>query len=234
VDLSELLARYEARGEERDFVATRTLFEQAIAEGEDARLLTGYGYLLESHARGELRQAVALYERAIELDPDDDKPHYQLIGARAGLREPEWAVAVYEKRLAASPGSLREHRFLAQADLTAHAYTRALEISEAGLALASDDAVLTALRGEAKAGLGDVEGALADWHRALQLDPADISALYSSAFLLEREGRLRESAEAWQAIVDWCDARDLAVESEWPRRELERLRARLDGGADEE
>jgi tetratricopeptide (TPR) repeat protein len=95
MDMSDLLARYEARGEERDFVAAKSLFEQAIADAEEARLLTGYGYLLESHGRNEMRQAVALYERAIELDPDDDKPHYHLIGARAGLREPERAVALY-------------------------------------------------------------------------------------------------------------------------------------------
>ena len=223
MDLNDLLARYEARGDERDFVAARPLFEDAIQESEDARLLTGYGYLLESHARNELREAVALYERAIELDPDDDKPNYQLIGARAGLREPERAVDTYEARLAASPGSLREHRFLAQAYLTAHAYTRALEVAEAGLALGPDDAPLTASRGEAKAGLGDVDGALADWRLALQFDPEDIGALYSSAFLLEREHRLEESAAAWQAIIDWNDARHLTLESEWPTRELARL-----------
>ena len=191
--------------------------------------MTGYGYLLESHGRNELRRAVALYERAIELDPDDDKPHYQLISARAGLREAERAVAMYEERLAATPDSLREHRFLAQAYLAGHAYAPAREIAEAGLALAPADAALTASRGEARAGLGDVEGALADWRRALRLDPEDIGALYGSAFLLERQGRLQESAEAWQAILDWNDARGLTLESEWPRRELERLRAELAG-----
>jgi tetratricopeptide (TPR) repeat protein len=229
MDVSELLARYEARGDEDDFVAARAQFERAIAEAEDARLVTDYGYLLESHARNELRQAVALYERAIELDPDDDRPHYQLIGARAGLREPERAIELYEQRLAASPGSLREQRFLAQAYIAAHAFTRALEIVEAGVAFSPDDAALIASRGEAKAGLGDVEGALTDWRRALQLEPEDIGALYSSAFLLEREHRLQESAEAWQAIIDWNDARNLTLESEWPRQELARLRAKLAG-----
>jgi len=227
MEARDLLARYEARGDERDFVAAKPLFEQAIAEAEEAWLLTGYGYLLESHGRNELRQAAALYERAIELDPNDDKPHYHLIGARAGLREPERAVALYKQRLAASPESLREYRFLAHAYLTAHDYPRALEIAEAGLALARSDAVLIAARGEAKAGLDDAEGALSDWGRALALDPEDIGALYSSAFLLEREDRLEESAAAWQAIIDWNDAREQTLETEWPKRELERLRAEL-------
>jgi cytochrome c-type biogenesis protein CcmH/NrfG len=61
----------------------------------------------------------------------------------------------------------------------------------------------------------------------LELDPEDIGALYSSAFLLEREDRLDESAAAWQAIIDWNDAREQTLETEWPRRELERLRAEL-------
>src|SRR5262245_39895314 len=224
-DLDELLARYEALGEERDFLAAKPLFEQALAEGEHAWLLNAYGYLLECHGRRELRRAAELYEHAIELDPEYDQPHYQLISARAGLREPQRAVAAYEARLAAAPAAVREHRFLAHAYLAAHEYAKALDVAEAGLALARSDAALVSARGEAKAGLQDVEGALADWRVALELQPEDIGALYSTAFLLEREGRLAESADAWQAIVDWNEARGLTLEALWPAQELARLRA---------
>jgi len=227
MDLDELLARYEALGEEHDFVAAKALFEQAAAECEDPALLNRYGYLLESHGRNELRQAAALYEQAIELDPAFDKPHYQLISARAGLREPERVVALYEQRLAADPTSTREHRFLAQAYLVARDYGKARAIAQAGIARAPDDAALVAARGEAKAGLGEVEEALADWRRALKLDPEDIGALYSTAFLLEREGRLAESAEAWQEIIDWNETRGLTLESVWPKQEVARLRRSL-------
>src|SRR5947207_214978 len=163
MDKQELLERYEALGEEDDFLAAKPLYEQALAGAPDAHALTDYGYLLYAHARRELRQAVELYERAIELNPGFDKPHYQLIVARAALEEPELAVARYEQRSAASPGEAREHRFLAVSYLRAHAHERALETVEAGLELAPDDAALVELRGEAKAGLGDAEGALADW-----------------------------------------------------------------------
>jgi tetratricopeptide (TPR) repeat protein len=219
----EHLERYEALGEESDFLAAQPLYEQALTEGPDPGLLNDYGYLLECHGRRELRRAVELFERAIALDPDYDKPHYQLISARASLLEPELPVATYEQRLADSPSELRERRFLASAYLHSHAYDKALTVVEAGLELAPDDAALVALRGEAKAGLGDPEGALADWRRALVLEPEDIGALYSSAFLLEREGRLQEAVEAWRAIVDWNESRGYTLQAVWPRQELERL-----------
>jgi tetratricopeptide (TPR) repeat protein len=220
----ELLERYEALGEENDFLAARSLYEQALAAEHDARDLTGYGYLLESHARLELRRAVELYERAIRLDPSDDRPHYQLICARAGLQEPELPIARYERRVARSPDDVREYRFLAAAYLGAHAFGPARDAVEAGLALAPEDAPLLAMRGEAKAGLDDPEGALADWTRALELEPDDIGALYSSAFLLEREGRLAEAADAWRSIIEWNESRGFALQTEWPKHELERLR----------
>jgi cytochrome c-type biogenesis protein CcmH/NrfG len=72
-----------------------------------------------------------------------------------------------------------------------------------------------------------VGGALADWRLAVELDPTDIGARYSSAVLLDCEGRLDEAVPTWQAIIGWTEARDLALEAEWPKRELQRLRAAL-------
>jgi tetratricopeptide (TPR) repeat protein len=79
----------------------------------------GYGYLLECHGRYWLRQAAEQYQRAIALDPDADKPRYQLIGAQAALGEAEAAIALYTRRLADSPTQVREHRLLARAYLAA-------------------------------------------------------------------------------------------------------------------
>jgi hypothetical protein len=74
VTKDELLERYEALGEECDFLAARPLYEQALADAADARAANDYGYLLECHGRRELQRAVELYVRAIELDPAFDKP----------------------------------------------------------------------------------------------------------------------------------------------------------------
>jgi tetratricopeptide (TPR) repeat protein len=220
----ELLERYEALGAEGDFLAAKPLYERALLDAPDARVLNEFGYLLECHGRRELRRAVELYKQAIELDPRYDKPHFQLISALAGLQEPQSAVRMYEGRLRTFPEELREYRFLATAHLKAGAYAQAREVVEAGLEL-REDAALIALRGEAKAGLGDANGALDDWRRALELEPEDIGALYSSAFLLEQEGRLAEAAEAWRSIIDWNESRGYTLQTEWPKEELARLRS---------
>jgi tetratricopeptide (TPR) repeat protein len=226
MDRRELVRRYEALSDERDFSAATALYERALAEeGEDPRLLVEYGYLMECHGRNQLRRAAELYERAVELDSGYDKAHYQLISARAGLGELERTGRMYEQHLAGSPGDVRGHRFLAQAYLAAGAYETAHRVVEAGLELVPDDSPLLTARGEAKAGLGDVDGALADWRHAVDLYPENISGLYGSAFLLEREGRLEQAGEAWRAIAEWCQARGLALEAEWPKRELQRLLA---------
>lgn len=221
----ELLAQYEATGDEEAFVEAETVYEQALAESpEDADLHMNYGYLLECHARNQLRQAVAHYERAIELNPSGIKEHYHLIGARAGLREPEIPIALYERRLASAPDDLDAYRLLAAAYLAGHEYEKARQAIEVGLALAPSDAQLIEYRGDVRAGTGDPEGALADWRRSHELDPGALSSVYSSAFLLEREGRLEDAMDAWRTIIDWSQAEGYTLDAVWPKQELERLR----------
>jgi tetratricopeptide (TPR) repeat protein len=223
VDKRELLDRYEATGDEADYLAALPLYEEAARKGTDPETLKDYGYLLECYARNLLRRAVKQYERAIELDPGFDKPRYQLISARAGLQEPELPIAEYERELESAPDQIRWYRLLASAYLSAHEHERARDVIDRGLTLEPDDPMLVGASAEARAGMGDPDGALADWGRALELDPDDIGPLYMSAFVLERIGRRQEAIDSWQAIIDWSEARGYELDTIWPKQELVRL-----------
>jgi Tfp pilus assembly protein PilF len=239
MDKRELLDRYEATGDEEAFALAKPRYEQALnADPGNATLRRDYGYLLECHGRYTLRRAVAEYERAVAADPDQDKARYQLIAARAAAYGGYDSVVEHRRRLAASPDDVREHRFLAAAYLADHDYRRASEVVDAGLRLAPRDRRLIELRGDARAGLGDSQGALADWRLAVELDDADISPLYSTAFLLERLDRTAEAVAVWRTIEAWSRSRGNIADTHWPLRKIHRLEGLLDadrsGAADPE
>jgi tetratricopeptide (TPR) repeat protein len=235
MDKDELLERYEALGEESDFLAAKPLFEQDLLDHErrgqpDAILHRQYGYLLECHGRLTIRCAIEQYERSMALDSNADKVQYQWIGAKATLGEADDAIARQQERVAAAPGDVRELRLLTAAFLAAKDFDAASEVITAGLAVAPADWALIEARGDVKAARADPDGALADWRRALELEPENLSGVYSSAFLLEREGRLVEAAQAWRYIVDYSDAHGWELTATWPRRELQRLSDLIDAG----
>ncbi|HLW95782.1 MAG TPA: hypothetical protein VKS25_10415 [Solirubrobacteraceae bacterium] len=155
-----LQERYEIRGDEEDFVAAKDLYERALEATPTAETLQQYGYLLYCHGRRELRRATEQYRRALELDPRADKARYMLIGTLADLRDGDEMVALYERAVTDDPADVRNHRFLVNSYLAARDHQRALVAAAAGLERCPGDRVLIELRGDARAGQRDVEGAL--------------------------------------------------------------------------
>ena len=85
MDKYELVERYEALGDEDDFLAAQRLFGQELDERSSALDRRQYGYLLECHGRRVLRRAVDQYEQTMALDPDADQVQYQWMQAKAAL-----------------------------------------------------------------------------------------------------------------------------------------------------
>ena len=223
MDKYELVERYEALGDEDEFAAANELFERELPGQTDPLFFRRYGYLLECHGRRAIQRAIKQYERSMTLDPAADKVQYQWISAMGSLGEADSVVARYRARVAAAPGDVRELRFLASAYLTARDYAAAADVIETGLELAPGDWKFIADRGQVRAARGDTEGALADWRRAHDLDPADFSTVYASAFLLEEAGRLAEAVGAWRQILAYSEAQGWDLDTGWPRQEIQRL-----------
>ena len=127
------------------------------------------------------------------------------------------AKALYERALAHAPDPVvvRDYGYLLECHAR-YALRQAIAQYEHALTLDPD-------ADKPHYHLISADAALADWRRAIELDPEDISPLYSSAFLLERQNRLDEAIQAWSAIRDWAHDRGYTRDTEWPTRELDRL-----------
>jgi tetratricopeptide (TPR) repeat protein len=227
-----LMNEYEALGArpggEPAYAEAMVAYQQLLAEHpEDAGLHQEYGYLQECYGRNSIGAAVGCYERAIELDPGCDKPHYQLIFARSALHESERVIELYKKRLAASPDQIREYRFLAGAYLRSGAFDEAGQVIAAGRKLEPADDMLLAAEAELLDASGRREEALTVWRTLKQRDPEDLSPYFMSAFTLQALGRYREAAAEWRHIIGWLEAHDDAVHTTWPKEMLEGIEAKL-------
>jgi tetratricopeptide (TPR) repeat protein len=228
---SRLMKEYEALGPrpggESAYTEGMLAYQQLLAEHpEDARLHLEYGYLQECSGRNLIRAAAGCYERAIELDPGWDKPHYQLILARSALVDSELVIDLYKKRLAAAPDQIREYRFLASAYLRNGALEEAGQVIAAGRRLEPDDDMLLATEAEVLDASGRREEALAAWRTLKQRDPEDLSPYFMSAFTLEALGRYPEAAAEWRYIISWLEEHD-DVHTTWPKETLEGIEAKL-------
>jgi tetratricopeptide (TPR) repeat protein len=215
-------------GGESAYAEAMQAYQQLLAEHpDDATLHQEYGVLQECHGRNLIRAAAACYERAIELDPGWDKPHYQLIVARADRAESERVIELHKRRLAAAPEQIRGYRFLVSAYLRAGALDEAEKVIAAGRKLEPDDDMLAAAEAELLDASGRREEALMAWSRLKDSDPDDLSPYFKSAFTLEALGRYQEAAAEWRHIISWLEARDDAVHTTWPKEMLEQVEAKL-------
>jgi tetratricopeptide (TPR) repeat protein len=224
VDKDTVIALLEERQDEETFEEAKRVLDAALAEGESAALLLDYGYIHECRGRAAIREAIRWYERSLELDPTIERTRHQLIQAYAALHETDHAIELYKRRLAEVPNDIAEYRLLAHAHLAAGDYEEAGKVVEAGLELGRDVGLLEQ-QGSVLAGQGQSEEALATWERVVELDGERISARYSRVFLLERLGRLSDAVAEWETIIAFLHERGYDIQTEWPERELARLRA---------
>src|SRR5438094_90047 len=103
-----------------------------------SRLACGWSCRRWRQTDGRPSAAVACFERAIELDPGQNGPHFNLIFSRAALHETELVVDLYKKRLAAAPDQIREYGFLARAYFYVGAREEAGKVIAAGRKLDPD------------------------------------------------------------------------------------------------
>ena len=152
----------------------------------DGELLLLWGMVLEDQER--LDEALGAFERAVALAPYDDNARFKLasvLGALDRAEEADEALAAYADLLAAKNQARR--------------LERAAEASDA-------PAALWIQAGDARAEMGDLESALADYARAGRADPTNPDALLGIARVHARRGATEPARAAFQAALAALEA----------------------------
>jgi tetratricopeptide (TPR) repeat protein len=152
--------------------------------------------------RGRFDQAIAHYQKALEISPDYAETHNNLGVALAGSGQVDSAMAHYQKALEIEPNSAEIHNNLGNAlagrgqlDLAIAHYQKALEIKP-------DYADAHYNLGNALAGRGQVDSAIAHYQKALEIKPDYAQAHNNLGNALTGRGQVDSAIAHYQKALE--------------------------------
>jgi tetratricopeptide (TPR) repeat protein len=212
-----------------DFDLAVAEYSRAIRSAPDHA--AGYaGRGVAYQLQGRLGQAADDLEHAIEVDPDYPQAHSGLGDLYLSVLDSEKAVLHYSRALDHPEAfqdlfQLYHNRGLAFDLLGRHAEA----VKDFNQALALNETSVPALcnRGGALLSMSELERALADFSRAVRLDPVNADAHYGLAMVYEELGQYREAADAYLKFIDLAPE-DSAYLIELARERVRELEWQLD------
>jgi tetratricopeptide (TPR) repeat protein len=152
-------------------------------------------------AQSDLEKAQLELRNALQIDPNFAKAQLMLADVSEKLGDPRKALQLYQSVLDQDAGNLAARAGLARIYLFGGLTEKAMELVAPGLAQAPDTPELLAIRGAAKARLGDATGAVADAERALAIDPKNESAAALVAALYMQQNRVDDARKKLEAAT---------------------------------
>jgi tetratricopeptide (TPR) repeat protein len=176
-------------------------FEEVLAEKPDdavrqAQLRVDYGNLLADVGRTE--EALAAYRRALELDPQLAKAHYNLGLTQLSLGQGEEAKGSFREAIALQPDYPEAHTNLGVVLASQGAVDEALEHYRTAVELRPDDGGTRFNLGQGLLLAGQVEEGLTELRRGVELAPGNPSGHLLLGRALLSLGRLGPAAESLQ------------------------------------
>lgn len=154
-------------------------------------------YYLSLHADDleDLRRAAALNSF--------DSPVQMRLARReldAGHAQP--AEAAWRMAIQANPSDAAPRHALLRFLIEQKRFDEAFDLTDASLKYAPKDASLLVDRGLFSLQRGHADAALADWNKALDIDPTRLTVHLYMAYELDREGNARDAAAHYQAFLE--------------------------------
>jgi tetratricopeptide (TPR) repeat protein len=153
--------------------------------------------------KGQVDEAITCLKKAVELDPRDVNPLYNLGDALAGKGLLVEAIACYQKVITLDPRNAHAHSDLGvalartgQADAAIACVNKAIEIDPK---YAAAHSMLGAILFNLKR---DFDGAIASFKKAIKLDPNDAMAHFNLGNALGAKGRVDDAIACFRKAIE--------------------------------
>lgn len=194
--------------------AQRVFGDASTRHAPSAAVLAGLGRT--AIAQGEAARAVEHLERALALQPDANSLHYPLAIAYRTLGDLQRAELHLQQRGTGQPTLadplMDEYRGLLESGLALQnrgmqklqsgRFAEAAALFRRGLVLEPDNAALRHSLGTALHGLGDVDGAIAEFERLVRESPGYAKAHFSLGLILVSQKRFTEALARFTSAVE--------------------------------
>jgi protein O-mannosyl-transferase len=143
--------------------------------------------------KGKMDEAIAHYDKALELDPTYGEAHYNLANALVRLGRISAAIAHYEKAVELNPNNAMGFHNLGSVLVQSGRVDEGIAQYRKALALTPNNAAMHNNLGAALLRSGQLDEAMEHYQKALQLNPDNAEANYNLANALVQKGRFQEA-----------------------------------------
>lgn len=183
----------------QDFPNTEKYYAQALAlDPENVMVIESHGKTLIEMERYE--EALADFNRALTIDPESPDALCGRGQTRFHLGDVEEAKKDLQKTAQLDPENVIAWSMLGQVKLYEEDYAGALKCLEKALEM-DPELLVYDFRANAKRGLGDLEGALADIKLALEFEPGNVDYLIDEGSILMEMDRPEDALKIFNDVV---------------------------------
>lgn len=151
---------------------------------------------------GDMDRALAAYEQAARLEPNNPRPFAEISSIYLYLQEFEQSLAWAEQAVAIDDENVDALNALARIKDWLGEYEEAVNYGFDALEIEPDNPTTLAVLGEIYTDVGNWSQAENYLTRALEIDPLNITALRNRAFLYEMQGDYEEAVEYYERAID--------------------------------
>ena len=182
------------------YATAETLWRDTLSKNPNAWMAhNNLGLVLQGS--GKVSEAIAHYEQALRIEPDDAEAHNNLGLVLQGSGKVSEAIAHYKQALRINPDFADAHNDLGTALAQTGKIKEAIEHYEQTLRIDPDYAEAHNNLGFVLQGLGKVSEAVAHYKQALRINPDFAEAHYNLGVALVQLGRLQEAMGHWEQAL---------------------------------